>query len=142
MINAGDRFYLDTSAYLTILTGGKAASILTKLLSRGVVCSSILLLLETERNLIRLSRDKKLNSNQYILCMERLKADVELFLLKEVTFDLCLNSVFPAVLTPKTSDLIHLRTALWFKENGGLTCFVTLDEQQKKAAVDFGLQVY
>lgn len=77
----------------------------------------------------------------YELAMQQLKSDRELFLLREVTADLCLTGTFPPVQTPRTQDLVHLRTALWFQSHGGLAHFLTLDKQQRRAAHDFGLSV-
>ncbi|MBI2336934.1 MAG: PIN domain-containing protein [Deltaproteobacteria bacterium] len=136
------RVYIDTSAYFAMLVGERRGVEIKSFLIGKVVCSSILLLLEAERNLVRLSREKKLRPDEYANSMVQLKEDRELFLLKDVSVELCLTNLFPPVQIPKTNDLIHLRTALWFRNNGGLDIFVTLDENQKRAAIDFGLQVF
>ena len=73
--------------------------------------------------------------------MNQLKIDLESFLLRDLTIDLCLTGFYPPVRTPRTSDLIHLRTAQWFQQNGGLELFVTLDKDQRHAAIDVGLSV-
>jgi len=45
----------------------------------------------------------------------------------------------PVLSTPRSPDLAHLRTALWFHEQERLTRFVTLDESQILAAAEIGL---
>jgi hypothetical protein len=45
----------------------------------------------------------------------------------------------PVVTTPRSLDLAHLRTALWFHRREPLTRFVTLDETQADAARELGL---
>jgi hypothetical protein len=47
----------------------------------------------------------------------------------------------PVVSTPRSLDLAHLRTALWFHQKEKLTRFVTLDESQGMAARELGLPV-
>lgn len=139
---AGKRVYLDTSAYLAVLFGEKEGISLQKFLEDKVLCSSILLIIESERNMVRLSRQKILNPDQYEKCLCQLKKDIDLFLIKEVSLDLCLSGLFPPIQTPRSNDLIHLRTARWFQNNGGLEKFVTLDQNQKRSAIDFGLAVF
>lgn len=133
------RIYLDTSAYLGILLGEKIAKSVLKIISNKILCSSILLLLEAERNIVRLSRDGILTAMDFNTAMDRLKDDREIFLLKEVTMDICLTGNFPPIRTPKTSDLIHLRSAMWFHADGGLDSFLTLDISQRMAAQELGL---
>lgn len=135
------RIYLDTSAYLGILLGESAGRSLLKFLSRKILCSSVLLLAEAERNLVRLSREGVLAPSDYRKAMDQLMEDREKFLLRDVTMDLCLTGFYPPVRIPRSSDLIHLRTALWYQKEGGLETFVTLDKAQKEAARDFWLAV-
>jgi hypothetical protein len=47
----------------------------------------------------------------------------------------------PAISIPRTLDLAHLRTALWFGSLQGLDRFVTMDEGQERAAKELGLPV-
>jgi hypothetical protein len=47
----------------------------------------------------------------------------------------------PIVSTPRSLDLVHLRTAAWFHERQGLTRFVGLDSAQNQAARELGLPV-
>ena len=55
--------------------------------------------------------------------------------------DLCTSSAMPAVATPRSLDLAHLRTALWFHAEAPLERFITLDTAQGQAARDLGLPV-
>lgn len=133
------RVYLDTSLYLGVLLGEASAKPILKSLAKKILCSSMLLLIEAERNLVRLSREGILSAQDYHKAADQLKDDREKFLLREVTADLCLTGRFPPVRLPRSGDLVHLRTALWFQANGGLDAFLTLDKTQKEAAADFGL---
>jgi hypothetical protein len=45
----------------------------------------------------------------------------------------------PIVSTPRSLDLAHLRTALWFHQRQALTRFVNLDASQNQAARELGL---
>ena len=135
------RFYLDTSAYLGIILGETQAKPLFKMVLKKALCSSTLMLIEAERTLVWLSRKKTLSPDAYHQAMEKLKEDRALFLLRDLTPDLCLTGKFPPTRIPRSSDLLHLRTAQWFLENGGLESFLTLDINQKKAAQEFGLPV-
>ena len=105
------------------------------------MCSSSLLLIEAERNLIRLVREKVINEFIYDAAHAQLNTDRESFEFRDLTIDLCLTREFPPVKTPKSNDLIHLRSAKWFMENGGIKKFVSLDKNQIKAADEFGLPV-
>ncbi len=78
------------------------------------LCSSTFLALEAERNLVRLTREKVLPEKHFSKLHKRLKSDMDAFVLKDLDFDLCMGGSFPAIKTPRSSDLAHLRTALWF----------------------------
>jgi hypothetical protein len=67
--------------------------------------------------------------------------DRSLFLLRDLTLDLCESAILPAVATPRSLDLAHLRTALWFHTAEPIQRFVTLDESQQEAAKELGLPV-
>lgn len=134
-----NRVYLDTSAYLAVLLGEKQASQISKKLAGRVPCASTLLLSEAERNLVQLVRLEKLSSHDFDLAFTQLVQDRELMVLRDLTPDLCLTRNFPLVRTPKSADLVHLRTAHWFMQNGGLEKFISLDENQLKAAREMGL---
>lgn len=133
--------YLDTSAYLCILLGEEGNAKLLKKIAKKQLCSSSLLVLEAERNLIRMSRENMLNSSAYFAGKKALLVDIEKMLLKDFSLDLCLLNTFPAIKTPRTLDLAHLRTALWFREQRGCNEFLTLDRHQAECAQELGFNV-
>jgi len=135
------RLYLDTSAYLCILLGEEGSARLAKETAGAELLSSVLLVLEARRNLIRLAREGTLAAAQYKACMDRVERDVELFVLRDLTLDLCASNLVPAVATPRSLDLAHLRTALWFHAAEHLDRFVTQDGSQAQAARELGLPV-
>lgn len=135
------RLYIDTSAYLCILLGEEGAKRLSAETAGAELLSSVLLVLETRRNLIRLARDGVLDQDKYKLCMERAEQDTELFVLRDLTLDLCASHLLPAVATPRSLDLAHLRTALWFHAADRIDRFVTVDGSQEQAAKELGLPV-
>jgi len=96
---------------------------------------------EAGRNLVRLSREKLLTALEFQACMMALENDMQQFLLRDLTLDLCGIRTMPVVSTPRSLDLAHLRTALWFHDQERLTRFVTLDEVQTLAARELGLPV-
>lgn len=137
------RFYLDTSFYLHHLLGAEGSSAFYKKLGKEVsLCSSTLLLLESERNLVRMSREKVISSSEYEIAYDKLLEDREFLILKDLTDEICLTSMFPPVQTPRTGDLVHLRTAKWFMDAGGLQAFLTLDKHQKTCAKAMSLPVF
>ena len=133
------RLYLDTSAYLCLLLGEDGADQLAKDTAGAELVSSVLLLLEARRNLVRLARSGLLSAAHYQLCVDRLDDDQRHLVLRDLTLDLCASAVVPAIATPRSLDLAHLRTALWFHAESPLTRFVTLDQVQAEAAVELGL---
>ena len=135
------RVYLDTSAYLCILLGEAGSERLSKETESADPLSSVLLVLEARRNLIRLAREGTLNPEQYKTCIDRLEQDTGLFVLRDVTLDLCQSTVLPAVITPRSLDLAHLRTALWFHAAEKIDRFMTMDASQEQAAKELGLPV-
>ena len=135
------RVYLDSSAYLCILLGENGWERLSDATAGAERLSSVLLLLESRRNLTRLAREGTLNPAQFQSCVERLDSDADSFLLRDLTVELCAANVFPAVGTPRSLDLAHLRTALWFHAATPLDRFVTLDGSQQQAARELGLPV-
>lgn len=135
------RLYLDTSAYLCVLLGEEHASEIAAETTGAEILSSVLLVLEARRNLIRLVRDGSLKPKEFKGCLERLLQDQRRFELRDLTIDLCESSAFPAVSTPRSLDLAHLRTALWFHAEGAIDRFVTLDDAQAGAARELGLPV-
>lgn len=135
------RLYVDTSAYLCILLAEEGAERLSAESENAELISSVLLVLETRRNLIRLTREGALKPEQYTVCMERVERDTAHFILRDLTLDLCVSNLVPAVATPRSLDLGHLRTALWFHALRPLDRFVTMDAAQEAAAKELGLPV-
>ncbi len=135
------RVYLDTSAYMALLLGETQASAVNRRAKKRTLCTSVLLFVEAERTLVHLVRGGRLSANRFESAFVRLGDDVDLFLLRDITMDLCLSKRFPLARTPKSADLIHLRTAEWFLQNGGLDDFVSLDDSQNRAATDMGLPI-
>lgn len=134
--------YLDTSAFLAILLGEDQYRSLLKFIGKRKVCSSTLLIIETERNLIRMIREKIIDENSYFAAKDAIAGEIQKMLLKDFTLDLCLNTQFPTVKTPRSLDLAHLRTALWFKKRFENIDFVTLDRHQLDCAKELGLDTY
>ena len=135
------RLYLDTSAYLCILLAEEGAERLSTETVGAELLSSVLLVLEARRNLIRLARDGALDANQYETCLHRVGSDTDHFVLRDLTLDLCASNLVPAVVTPRSLDLAHLRTALSFHQAEPIDRFVTLDASQRQAARELGLPV-
>ena len=135
------RFYLDSSAYLCMLLGEEGSERMSKETGGAELLSSVLLVLETRRNLVRLAREGLLQQEQYKTCIDRLDQDTSLFVLRDLTLDLCQSNALPAVATPRSLDLAHLRTALWFHADAGLDRFITLHTSQEHAAKELGLPV-
>jgi hypothetical protein len=103
--------------------------------------SSVLLVLETRRNLVRLARDGALTPAQFKACLDRVDDDRQIFVLRDLTLDLCESNILPAIVTPRSLDLAHLRTALWFHAESRIARFVTMDAAQAHAARELGLPV-
>lgn len=135
------RLYVDTSAYLCILLGEDGSERLSRETEAAELLSSVLLVLEAKRNLIRLAREGTLAGKQYKTAIDRLYQDVVRFSLRDVTLELCQSIMMPAVATPRTLDLAHLRTALWFHAAQKIDRFVTMDAAQEQAARELGLPV-
>ena len=132
---------MDTSAYLCILLGEEGWEGLSAETEGADLLSSVLLLLEAKRSLVRLARDGALTSDQYNTCMTRVDRDVDLFIFRDLTLELCSSTMLPAVAMPRSLDLAHLRTALWFHNPDAIDRFVTLDRSQEQAARELGLPV-
>jgi hypothetical protein len=135
------RLYLDTSAYLCILLAQDGAERLSRETVDAELLSSVLLVLEAKRNLVRLARAGYLQAVQYKDCLDRLEQDVGIFVLRDLTLDLCQSNTLPAVVTPRSLDLAHIRTALWFHASEKIDRFVTMDASQEQAAKELGLPV-
>ncbi len=135
------RVYLDTSAYIHLLLDEEGAVDVRDAIGAAEVLSSVLLLLESRRTLVRLARDRTMTKEHYKLAMERVTADAERFVLRDFTVELCDAHPLPAVATPRSLDLVHLRTARWFHRADPIDRFVTTDEAQRDAARELGLPV-
>jgi hypothetical protein len=135
------RVYIDTSAYLCMLLAEDEAARLSAETAGAELLSSVLLVLETRRNLVRLTRDGALTPAQYKTCLDRVEEDRQLFVLRDLTLDLCESNPMPAIATPRSLDLAHLRTALWFHAEARIARFVTMDGSQEQAAKELGLPV-
>jgi hypothetical protein len=134
-------FYVDTSAYLCVLLGEDGHQQIAAEISGARLFSSSLLVLETTRNLIRLAREERLPPADLESCLSQLQSDLSRFALRDLTLDLCIGRTMPVVSTPRSLDLAHLRTALWFHAREPLARFVTLDEGQAQGARELGLPV-
>lgn len=135
------RIYLDTSSYMLLLIDEESEVDLRGELVGARVLSSVLLLIEARRNLVRLARERSITAEHYQAAAERVAADCVGFVLRDVTADLCDAHPLPAVATPKPLDLIHLHTALWFHREEPIDRFVTMDDAQRNAARELGLPV-
>jgi hypothetical protein len=133
------RVYLDTSAYLCILLAEEGWQALSGQTDEAELLSSVLLVLEAKRNLIRLAREGTLKPDVYKACMDRLDADVPRLVLRDLTLDLCQSGILPAVSTPRSLDLAHLRTAMWFHAAEPIDHFLTTDTSQQHAARELDL---
>lgn len=133
--------YVDTSAYLCILLGEDGSERLSEETADAELLSSVLLLLEAKRNLVRLAREGALTPDRYKTCLDRVDQDMALFELRDLTRDLCDSNIVPAITTPRSLDLVHLRTALWFHASMPIARFMTMDAAQEQAAKELGLPV-
>ena len=138
---AAARYYVDTSAYLCILLGETGNEALVEELEGSELVSSSILALEVYRNLVRLARLGDLAEEDHRTAIARFHSDLEQFALRDLTLDLCLNTVMPVITTPRSLDLAHLRTALWYHQLEPLTRFVSLDQAQIHGATELGLPV-
>ena len=135
------RLYIDTSAYLCILLGEQGADKLSRETAGAELLSSVLLVLEAKRNLVRLAREGDLKPEQYETCIDQFEQDLTLFVFRDLTLDLCQTSILPALATPRSLDLAHLRTALWFHTVDKIDRFITMDNVQEQAAKELGLPI-
>lgn len=133
--------YVDTSAYLCILFGEEGAAAMAERTKGALLCSSVLLVLESRRNIVRLARSGDLAPNKVHSLVERVQQDMQLFALRDLTHELCADPLLPALTTPRSLDLAHLRTAAWFHRRQPIREFLTKDELQRQAARELGLPV-
>lgn len=133
------RVYVDTSAYLCVLLSEKGHDAIARETEGAELLSSVLLVLEARRNLTRLAREGAISADHYQACLEHMNRDVEQFSLRDLTLDICVSPDMPVVSTPRSLDLVHLRTALWFHRERALDRFLTQDSTQAAAAREMGL---
>jgi hypothetical protein len=117
------RFYVDTSAYLCLLLGEAGWQPLAAELQGAQL----------------LSRTGRLSADDLQNALDRLGRDLDHFAVRDLTLDLCSWRVLPIVSTPRSLDLAHLRTALWFHQRQTLDRFVSLDAAQNQSARELGL---
>jgi prevent-host-death family protein len=140
MANRKRRLYLDTSAYFAALLDEERADVAGEL-HEAEVLSSVLLVIEARRNLVRMARERRLTVEHYRAAMDRIASDCQAFILRDLTLDLCEAHPVPAVATPRSLDLVHLRTAQWFHHQQPIDRFLTMDAVQRDAAREIGLPV-
>ena len=133
------RVYVDTSAYLSLLLDEPNAAQVAEATNGATCLSSVLLILETRRNLVRFARQGALDASRYEACLARVAADIDVFELRDLTLELCTSLTMPAVATPRSLDLAHLQTARWFHQAQPLDAFVTMDATLAQAARELGL---
>lgn len=133
--------YLDTSAYLTLLLNQPKASSIQEILRDTVIYTSVLLFIEAHRNLLRFHREGLVSDEYCQKAILTMQEDMTLFKIRDVTMDLCYSNQFPIINLPRTLDLIHLRSALWFRQTVDNIRFLSLDRQQLDAARQLQLDV-
>lgn len=90
---------------------------------------------------MRLAHAGVLSPRRLRQCLDRLEEDLSRFELRDLTLDLCRGLVVSVSSTPRSLDLAHLRSALWFHQREALTRFVSLDGTLRIAARELGLSV-
>ena len=136
---ATNNLYLDTSAYINILTKHPDYTALFKLCQNARLFSSSLLYTEAFRTLVRMAREKLIEPGEFKIMHERLNEDVHTFKMLMPNEEICYSQTMPSVSTPRSMDLMHLRTALWVKTLIGNLQFVSCDQRQLQAAAELGL---
>ena len=80
------RFYLDTSAYLCVLLNEEGADQLISEIGGAEILSSVLLVLEANRNLIRLARMGEITAPDLMHCLQRIEQDRDMLQLRGALF--------------------------------------------------------
>ena len=93
------RIYIDTSAYLCLILGEKGSDAIVAETFGAALMSSVLLVLESHRNVIRLAREGAITAGSCQACIERIGKDLEHFSLRDLTLDLCGSGAMPFVST-------------------------------------------
>jgi len=133
--------YVDTSVYLTVLLGEPGCDQFLEKMAGHRLCTSVVMFIEAERNIIRLAREKILKDDEHLGVLQRVRQDVELFMVSDLTLDTAYFGQFPMVTLPKTMDLIHLRAAKFFDDEIGIEGFLSNDKNQLRAAEELGLSI-
>ena len=117
--------FLDTSAYLMWALDQPGSQELNAIFIQSKLVASSILFIESERAFIHLARTRAITHENALMLRASLVQHVRHFVVREPSLEICLSNRFPGMTTPKSADLIHLRTALWFMDNGGLQKFIT-----------------
>ena len=135
------RVYIDSSAYLAIMLGEPSSAELKSAVEGAELCSSSLLILEARRNLVRLAREQRLLPSELQEAVDQLRHDQGNLILQDLTLEVCSEPRMPVLSTPRSLDLVHLQTALWFHQQTPLERFLSLDRNQIQAARELGLPI-
>lgn len=131
--------YLDTSAYLAILLDERPGEALRKRLGSAPLAASVLMFVEAERNIVRLAREGHIEEEDFVVLQDRIRGDVERFLVLDLSLETIDWGRFPTVTLPRTADLVHLRAALYFMRENKFAGFCSLDKAQLQAAREMGI---
>ena len=111
-------------------------------LQRYTLATSSILFLESHRNLLRLMQSETISEDMYFDLLECIDQDYRNFIVKNVDADVVLSKAYPVAMLPKSLDLIHLRTCLWFGRTFPDCSFLTFDKKQARAAKQMGLKLF
>jgi hypothetical protein len=128
------KIYLDTSAFLCLLLSEVNHEKIDRVIKNSLLYSSSFMILETERALVHLCRERKISTDDYKVLYDAAQTCIKSMAFYELTVDLCSNQDFPAIKTPRSADLVHLRTAKWLIENADVEGFLTVDRHQLDSA--------
>ena len=137
----GRRLYLDTSAYLCILLGEEGSQDLSNETDGAELLSSVILILrgQTESDP---AGERRRAETEHVQDLPRAsRAGYQSVGVTGLDSGLVPIPPLPAVATPRSLDLAHLRSALWFHADERIDRFVTLDGSQELAARELGLPV-
>ena len=135
------RLYVDTSAYLCMLLAEHGADRLSAETSGAELLSSVAARPGNAAESGPAGERGRVDAGAVQACLDRVDQDQQLFVLRDLTLDLCESNPLPAITTPRSLDLAHLRTALWFHRDSHIARFVTMDGSQEEAAQELGLPV-
>jgi predicted nucleic acid-binding protein len=136
------KIYLDTSAFLCFLLNETGHEKIDRVIKNSLLYSSSFMILETERTLVHLCREKKIKTQDYDAIYPAAQVCIKSMAFYELTVDLCSNQDFPAIKTPRSADLVHLRTAKWLIENAGVDGFLSVDRHQLESAREMKIPIF